>query len=594
VTPFARRTRLLLILLLLLCVVASPARAERPPAPELLPEETLFFIRVANLSETYEKFQKTSLSRMFNDPELRPLIDQLYGEALNAFSEIEGQIGLSLDDILSIPQGEFYLALVDMNPLPPQLVLILDAGDAGSKLDDLIERGLQAVADRGDNFVEDNYREDKLISLSGGGRNQTVVFTRRESTLLVGTGENVVKQMLDAWDERDEDRTKLIENQKFVSVMKRCIGTKEERPQVTFFIDPIRFFRTVTRGNAGAAIAMQLLDPLGLNHLEAVGGSVILAAEEFDSIGHFHVLIKNPREAVLKMIALDKVDSTPEPWVNRDASGYMTLQWDTQQTFDELASIYDLISVEEGAFRELVRSRVSERIGFDLEQEILGNVTGRVSLFTRVERPIRVNSQVTGVTVHFKDKNAAETMVKKLVERFPQAFEAKSYGSNRYYAVKIGGQRRRQREPSDLLRVPTPAMCQIDNCIVITDSVKLIENCLITKNTADDSLAEDLEYGLVMSRLSRQPGGANPSMVSFSRPEEQFRMYYDIVTADSTKTRLDEAGQDNPFVQKLSKALGDNPLPPFSTLAKYLAPQGGVLTNEASGIHYIVFGLRRD
>jgi hypothetical protein len=36
-----------------------------------------------------------------------------------------------------------------------------------------------------------------------------------------------------------------------------------------------------------------------------------------------------------------------------------------------------------------------------------------------------------------------------------------------------------------------------------------------------------------------------------------------------------------------------NPLPPFSTLAKYIAPAGTAIINDDTGIHYVSFSLRR-
>jgi hypothetical protein len=576
--------------------LSSTVRAERPSAPDLLPEETLAFVRIANIKEAYEKFQETSAAKIFKDPELKPLIDQLYGEGLKAFQVVEDELGLSLNDLLSIPQGELCVALLDQASTPPQLVAFLDVGDSMDNLNKLIDRAIQETGE-GANFATNNYREHELLTISGQGRrNQSLVMVRSESTVMITSKDTTMKQMLDAWDDRDEERTKLIDNEKFTTVMKRCVGTKEERPQMTFFIDPIRIVRAVTRGNAGAAIALTMLNPLGLDNLEAVGGSVILATEEFDSIAHFHLMIKQPREAILKMIALRKVDTTPEPWVSGDASSYMTLQWAPEQTFDELAKIYDLIRLDEGAFRELARAQVSERIGMDLEEDLLKGLSGRVTMFTQVQRPVKVNSQVTGILVHFDDEGTASDIVEKVVNKFPNVFEAKSYGSNRYYGIEQGNNRRRQQAnlDSEFFRTPTPSMCQLGNCILLTDSEGLIEDCFKTKADPGRSLAEDLEYQLVISRLSRQPGGNNPSMIAFSRPEEQFRLWYEIATADSSKTRLTAAAENNPFFRTLDSALVENPLPPFATIAKYLAPAGGIVTDEATGIHYIAFGMRRE
>ncbi|MEE3220962.1 MAG: hypothetical protein VX257_11885, partial [Planctomycetota bacterium] len=51
---------------------------------------------------------------------------------------------------------------------------------------------------------------------------------------------------------------------------------------------------------------------------------------------------------------------------------------------------------------------------------------------------------------------------------------------------------------------------------------------------------------------------------------------------------------DNPAVRAVNEALTDNPLPAFSVISRYLAPGGGILTNEETGVHYVNFVLRRN
>jgi len=582
-----------LFVTLVTLLLPQVGRAERPSAPELLPEDTLVYARVANISETAGKFQETGFAKMFRDPQIKPLVDQLYGEALTAFQVVEDELGLSLSDILSIPQGELCVAVIAQSDSQPAIVAYLDVGDSMDKMNKLIDRGLQELSANGGNYVSGTYRDTEILTISPTGRGRPIKLIRRDETILFATSDAAAEQILDAWDDRDEERTKLIENKKFTTVMKRCVGTKDERPQITWFIDPIRIVRTVTRGNLGAAVALSMLDPLGLENLEAVGGSVILSTEEFDSIGHFHVMMKQPREAILKMIALKKVDTTPESWVPKDASSYMTMQWEFEQTFTELSSLYDLIRLEEGAFSNLVRSRTAEPLGLDIEEDLIPELAGRVTMFTRVERPARLNSQVSAANIHFNDAASAKRILEKLVDKFPNAFEKQSYGANRYYRLGgVGGGN--ENLDASLFRQPTPVVCQIENCIMIADSEKLLEMCFQSKGGAGESLADDLEYKLVISRLGRQPGGSNPSMIAFGRPEEQLRVFYELATANSTRNQLSLAAENNPFFGRLDSALNDNPLPPFSQLAKYLAPSGGIVTNEATGIHYIAFGMKRE
>jgi hypothetical protein len=82
-------------------------------------------------------------------------------------------------------------------------------------------------------------------------------------------------------------------------------------------------------------------------------------------------------------------------------------------------------------------------------------------------------------------------------------------------------------------------------------------------------------------------------MVAFQRPEESMRSFYDLATSPTARRRLEELAQTNQALRALHEALRDNPLPPFAAIAKYLAPGGGMLVNDASGFHYTTFSLKR-
>ena len=86
-----------------LILTTSLSRAERAPAPQWLPENTLAYLRIANAPDLIARFKDTSLGRMGTDEQIRPLITQLYGSAADAFVTIENQTGSSLDEILSLP-----------------------------------------------------------------------------------------------------------------------------------------------------------------------------------------------------------------------------------------------------------------------------------------------------------------------------------------------------------------------------------------------------------------------------------------------------------------------------------------------------------
>ncbi len=87
----------------------SAARAERAASSLLLPKETLAYVRLAHVPEFAARFRETAFGRMLSDPQMKPLVDHLYGQAVAEVDQFKEQLGLSLDELLAIPQGEIAL-----------------------------------------------------------------------------------------------------------------------------------------------------------------------------------------------------------------------------------------------------------------------------------------------------------------------------------------------------------------------------------------------------------------------------------------------------------------------------------------------------
>ena len=109
----------------LLLAPTLPALSARPTAPRLLPQKTLLYLRVNNVVDLIDRFKETSMGQITQDAKIRPLIEQLYGDALKAFSSVEDEVGLSLEQLLKLPQGEACLALVSSESGTPMLMLLL-------------------------------------------------------------------------------------------------------------------------------------------------------------------------------------------------------------------------------------------------------------------------------------------------------------------------------------------------------------------------------------------------------------------------------------------------------------------------------------
>lgn len=573
--------------------VSGTARvhAERPSAPHLLPERTVAYVRVSDTQELIEEFQDTALGRITQDPQIQPLIGQLYGSAAEAFARIEEQVGLPLDKLLAIPQGEICLALVSPEEGQPALVVLVDVGDQMPSAVKLLERMEEGMTGNGATKSTENVGDVQLTILDQPNRrNRRVVHFEKDGVIAFVTDKDLAVEVLRVWNGESTDVKTLADNHKFTAIMQRCAGTKDERPQLSWFVDPIELFRTAVRGNSGAQLALAFLKPLGLDGLQGVGGSVILGTEEFDTIAHIHVLLDNPRRGVIEMLAMSAGDSTPEPWVPNDVASYTTLNWDVETTYTTFAKLYNEIRGE-GRLEADVKQRISDPLGVDFETDLLQAVDGRITYVTWMEKPAKLNSQTNLLAIKLKDAKSFQNTLNVIVGKYENVFTKTSFGGVTYYQAPSPQNPNGEERP--LLRRPEPCLAILGDHLLLTDSSQLLHEAIVTKSDPSLSLANELDYKLIASKISRQVGGSKPGLVSFNRPEVGMRALYDLATSETTRDRLSSQAESNEFFRALNNALRDNPLPPFAVLAQYLAPGGGMLTNDETGFHYTSFTLRR-
>jgi hypothetical protein len=605
--------------------------ADRPSAPELLPKETLVYLRIRNAQDLVKSFNETALGQMSQEEKIRPLVADLYGSAAEAFAQIEDEVGLPLEKILELPQGELVFAIVAPRSGRPALMTLIEVGDGIGSADKLLETAEKALANEGAVKKTEAYGEDELTIHEFADRNRDpLIHFVKDGAVVACTNLDVTKTMLDVWtgkldpkearkargDDEAEDAAPVFEplttNDDFAAIMRRCKGTKEDPAQFTWFVDPISLVRVSARGNVGVQAGLAFLPALGLDGFQAVGGSVTFAAGDFDVVAHMHIALSEPRTGVLEMIALEGGDSTPEDWVPADVASYTTLHWNPEQTYSSLTEVYDSFT-EKGRLAANVKTRISDQIGLDFEKEVLAAMSGRFTYVTWYERPARIGSEAAMIGIQLADAKEFATTLEKLTDKYSERLEKKSYGGVTYWSILLPdpvevppegapdvteqqrrrAERRRERQEWTRTLRPSPCFAIVDDYLIVTDRVAFLEKAIVTKSDSSKSLAQELDFKLIAGKIKRQVDGAKPALVTFNRPEEGFKVLYEMATGDDTRKLLSSAAEDNDFFRALNGALENNELPPFAVLAKYLAPGGGMLTSDETGIHYTGFALKR-
>jgi hypothetical protein len=574
----------------------SPAVAERPSAAKLLPASTVGYFRIANVPDLVEKFGKTSIGRLSQDAQVRPLLSQLYGSAAEAFSQVEEQIGVSLDDLLKIPQGEAAVALVAPEDDSPSLVILFDVGDQLPSVQKLLDQGEAAAVRDGATISTEQVGDVELRIIQAPGERRPPLYFVRDGTVVMSNSLPLAKQMLDVWDGGEGET--LLDNAKFTTIMKRCLASEEEPPQITWFIDPIELAIAVTRGNFNAQATVALMPVLGLDKVKGAGGAVTFGTGDFEAITHVHLMLEPPREGVVEMLALGSGKTTPETFIPANAANYATIHWDAKKTYEAAQKVYDRFR-QEGELARRMQERVARRYpDLNFEKDLLDAFGGRLTWASWMEPPARINSQSNLVGIKLNDPQEFGDTLETLIAPIRENLEKDTYAGMSYYRVEPPGGRNQNQAAGGNngpgVRLPTPCFGIVGDYLLITDSEKFFQEAILTRSDPSRGLASALDYKLIASKISRQPGGDNPGLISFRRPEEAIRNLYEIAASQQTRDWLGRQSDNNRALKALDQALKDNPLPPFAVVQKYLAPGGSMLVNEETGFHYLGFSLKRE
>jgi len=573
---------------------AAAVPGKRIEFARMLPPETLLYVRAADAPLVRDEWWKTSLGRMAQDPQFKPTLDQSFTAVEKAFEPVKEKLGLSLAELLTLPRGEWGVALVGVDGAPPALLLLLETPDGDPSTATLLERGRAATTAAGWIEESESVGEVKLnIFRSNAGRAQRVLYLRREGVLVVATDLDVVKRVLKIWSgagSADAPLATLAEQPAFVT-LDRMIGKAEGAPaHLSFFVDPIALVRAATRENTAAQVGLAMLPALGLDGLTAVGGSLTFNRGAFETIAQGYLLLDVPRSGVVELIALQPTETEPEAWVQADVASYGTFTWDLERSYHKLRTIVDSFSGE-GTFRSRVRDQLLKQTDLDLEADVLAELEGRISFLVAIEQPVSLQSRSQLVGLHLKNGKKFAPIFKKLTTKLQDKLTVKSYAGTVYYQDST--MRRNETEEQAAAR-PRTAFCLLDDCLLVADRASLIEKAIAATTNDKQRLASSLDYKLIAGKAKRYAGETGPGYLGFSRPDEELRFVHGLAFNDRVRTNMAAGGERNAFLKDFNQALIDRPLPPIEKLQKYFAPGGTILIDEPTGVRFLSFVLRRD
>ncbi|MEC9093750.1 MAG: hypothetical protein VX438_13645, partial [Planctomycetota bacterium] len=145
-----------LITFFLAGLLTAPSIAEHPEAEKLLPEKTVFLLKIESIEEFTGSFMETGFMKMLQDEKIAPVVESLYGSVEDAYADAEAAIGVSLDELQTLLKGEACFAVVAQKNEPISFVLLADYQGNAETADKLLSLGeTQAESSGADLDIED-------------------------------------------------------------------------------------------------------------------------------------------------------------------------------------------------------------------------------------------------------------------------------------------------------------------------------------------------------------------------------------------------------------------------------------------------------
>jgi len=587
--------------------LSAPLAQAATPPERVLPDSTIFLLKFNDVKNLREAFRGSPYGQLWNDPAMKEFKDDLIKKIEEAARPLKERLGISLDDLLDLPQGSVAIAAVsrDDPKMPVAFTLLADAGANKEKMADVLSRATKQAEEAGVKTSQEAFNgltlhilqpppedkdkdkekdKDKIAKYSMAWTLSETVFYFAFGT--TGTDLDLLKDLTAHREGRDNS---LASNQAFVKTQAKLDSSKA---QVLWFLDVAKLvkqtIKATSRGNEGQAQQNEILaEQYGINGLKSAGGCFTLGAGHYDGLSKTFFLAPKPVQGVLKIFSFPPMTLRPEPWVPATVASYQSFSWNLDNAFEAINEV--LNQIQPGILNILEQGLVGPNGGEPLsfQRDLFGPLGNRITLISDFKKPIKEDSQRMLLAFALQDTKAFQNTVNRLYEIAQSTPHKRDFQGTTIYDVDLpnlpgpnGGN----------VQIKSISFAVAKETFFVTTDTTLLEQVLRPGNAM---LSENAGFQSVVKEIPDRVSG-----MSFARPEESARLTYDLVKSGQMDKAVQQAmgGLRGPQQQQLpavGKILATEKLPDFSVFAKYLSIRGSYSVMDDDGFIMTGFTLRR-
>jgi hypothetical protein len=553
-----------------LCTISLAWSAEGgPTGAELLPPETRLMFTIPSVPEIVDRFNASPGGEMLADPAFQPFLDQIREKLGETSDKLKEEIGLTLEDLATLPTGEFTFALVEKPARKLHFVLMLDCTGKDESVNTLVEKvtdglGRAGAETKSQTVGEIDIQIFEFPKSNDFPYNRLAHFTH-DGYWVLSSDVAPLQAVIERWEGKKRDT---LANAQIYSYIMEKVGTEGREPGTAWYID---FMGLVKAGIGMAAqqipnagLALGVLPILGLDGLKGMGGIADTDVEDFEMINRTFIYVEQPVAGILGVMQFPATEQMPPKWVDADTAMYMGVSWDVEQAYASIESLVDSFQSPE-AMKKMIDQLAEDESGpmIHIKDELIDNLGGHihVTMEPLPETPSEDEGEnaVAGefiAAISVKDSDQMQATLEKASKSDGFPGEVEEVEGVTVYTMPLDGDMQLQ-------------VCVVDNHLIIASSREELEDVIAGKT--EEALVDSDAFQAAAKHFPK-----STSMLSFSRSNSQIKAVIDMLKQQAG----DELGID------LST------LPDFEAFEKYLKPQVGYYIPDENGALGVGFSLK--
>lgn len=592
--------RLVLVGLVGLTALAGPpanlARAAAAPE-QVLPDSTIFFLKVADVTALREAFKQSQYGQLWNDPAMAEIRADVSEKLQSSSDAVKEKLGVTLKELLELPQGALAVAVIgreDPN-VPISVAIIADAGENADKLSEVLVNSNKRAEESGAKVSVETFQDNPLHVIAPPEQANNdgdtpppppLVWTRSDSVFYIGSDVDAIKDLVTNAGGRSSGALGAEEN--YTKTLKKVDG---DTAHAVWFLDIGKLVKLVTRvGAKGAEAQAQqiefLLQELGVNGLKSAGGSVALNAGNYNSVTKTFFNAPAPVQGLLKLFSFPPIAMRPEPWVPATVASYQSFSWDLDNAYNALNDLVN--KFQPGMLNVLEQQLVGPEGGQPLsfQNDIFGPLGNRITMISDFKKPIQEDSQRVVVAIALDDARAFQGTLDRILAMVNANPKKRDFQGTTILDFDLP-ELPNQGGAQVSVKGPVSVAIANDTLYATTDG-SLLEQVL---RPGAVPLSESSAYQTVAKELPEQVSG-----MTFVRPDEQARLSYDMLKSGNFQKAIRqaiEAGRQGKPGPEIPQLIDPNKLPDFEVFAKYLTLGGSYSVMDDDGFTQTGFSLRK-